>query len=552
MDFDHTEVEPKQSNWLELNVRYEGKGQANFSSPEGQVFGPFIAEFSENGDSRIETEYESLISADPDYQGADIAFITGAKVQKTNGGRSFGIGGIENNCRELSFSTPGGVFTASTVRLVGYTFGQKAVLRFRIRDAKFETKNTNLPKYFAVPLMNFVAELGNRLVGNHPLRIYPTPTVSKSVPEEHRNLAGLIANQKSEGVSFTTDQRLHFIERLSDYEERHASLQSGTQRMVTAVLVGEVGSRPVSTFSDFLLWFPSEMLSALGFASGTEVGRLWIEIRDERGALIRRLHGTSQLPSFSEGDELLEKYDRMNGNAAMGEFISAYLAQPEAKRFSLQMAMNHARLGSIGTHLHLHDILDHLIRGLESLCREHKLAQQNLSAGLSGQTKASVQDIVDEARYEFQTLAANAIASGALDEHRTLNAIKSRAENWHTTDNNFGFSVVALLHKFGFCDAEVIDKYLAANPRPDKLPDWASVLAFYRNATIHEGYLDFKTKHNANDVVLVCLRLKDALTRVIFKECGYTGTYTPSLRRSYGPQPLDWIQPDTPPSHIGL
>jgi len=552
MDFDPTEVEPKQSNWLELNVRYKGHGKAEFTSPEGQVFGPFVAKFSETGDSRIETEYESLISADPDYRGADMAFIAGAKVRKTNGKREYSIGGIENNCREISFSSPDGVFTASTVRLVGYTFGQKGVLRFRVRDARFETKNTNAAKYFAIPLMNFLAELGNRLVADHPLRIYPTPVVPESVPEEHQGIAGLIANKKSEGVAFTTDQRLHFIERLSDYEERHASLQSGTQRAVTAVLVGEIGSRPVSTFSDFLSWFPSEMLSALSFASGTEVGRLWVEIRDERGALIRRLHGTSQLPSFSESDQLFERYDRMNGNAAMGEFVAAYLAQPPEKRFYLEMAMNHARLGSIGAHLHLHDILDHLIRGLESLCREHKLAQQNLSTGLSRQTKTSVQDIVDVARRGLHALAMNAAASGASDEHRILNVIKSRAENWHTTENNFGLSVVALLHKFGLWDADIIDKYLAANPRRDKLPDWASVLTAYRNATIHEGYLDFKTKHDVNDVLLVCLRLKDALTRVILKECGYTGTYTPPLRKSYGPEPLDWVQPNTPPSHLRL
>src|SRR5438552_2925643 len=171
---------------------------------------------------------------------------------------------------------------------------------------------------------------------------------------------------------------------------------------------------------------------------------------------------------------------------------------------------------------------------------------------LSSKTRASVQAIVNEARLGLQKLADNSATSSALDEHRMLTVIKSRAENWHTTENNFGLSVVALLQKFGFCDADVIDKYLAANPRPDKIPDWASVLAAYRNATIHEGYLDFKKKHDANDVVRVCLQLKDALTRVILRECGYTGTYTPVLRRSYGPQPLDWIQPTTPASHLGF
>jgi len=376
--------------------------------------------------------------------------------------------------------------------------------------------------------------------------------VPQSVPEKHKFSANLVANRKNEVVAFTIDGRLHFIERVADYEERKASLESGTQRAVTAVLVGEVGAHPVGSFTEFFSWFPSEMLSALGFASGTEVGRLWIEIRDKDGELIRRLHGKSHLPIFWQGDELLEKYNQMNGSAALGQLVAAYLAQSPEKRFYLEMAMSHARLGSIGAHLHLHDIMDHLIRGLESLCREHKLAQQNLKAMLSANAKASVQEIVDEATQGLQTLAINAAKSGALDEHRTLNLIRSRAENWHTTDSNFGLSVVALLHMFGLWDAEVIDKHLAANPRPDGIPDWAAVISMYRNATIHEGYLDFKNQHDANDVVHVCLLLKDALSRVILKECGYTGTYTPPIHRSYGPQALDWIQPTSPASNLEL
>src|SRR2546425_6024735 len=56
----------------------------------------------------------------------------------------------------------------------------------------------------------------------------------------------------------------------------------------------------------FRSWFPFDILSALSFASGSEVGFPWIEIRDEEGALIRRLHGgarseehTSELQSLA-------------------------------------------------------------------------------------------------------------------------------------------------------------------------------------------------------------------------------------------------------------
>src|SRR5438128_12467542 len=105
MDFDPTEVQPKESNWLELNVRYEGQGKAEFTSPEGQVFGPCVAEVTEIGDSRIETRYDSLISADPDYGAAYLPFITGARVKTTSGAISFGIVGTENHSPAPSIST---------------------------------------------------------------------------------------------------------------------------------------------------------------------------------------------------------------------------------------------------------------------------------------------------------------------------------------------------------------------------------------------------------------------------------------------------------------
>jgi hypothetical protein len=552
MTFDLTEVEPKQSNWLELNVRYEGQGRAEFTSPEGQVLGTFVAEFNENGESRIETRYDSLVSKDPDYEGNDLAFVTGAKTERKDGARSWSIGSIQSQCRELSISSPAGLFTASSVYLAGYHFGESAVLRFRVREGKLETGNLNSEKYFVIPLFNFVAELSNRLFGDHQLRIYPTPRVAETVPAEFKTVANIKANEKNSVIAFTIGENLYFIERLPDYDERLASLKTGAQRKVTAALVGDVGSRPVSTLTEFRSWFPYEMLSALGFASGTEVGRLWVEIRDDNGALIRRLHGRPTLPTFWEGDELIHRYDSVGDKPAMGEFVTAYLTQAPEKRSYLEVVMNHARLGSLGSQLRLYDTLDHLIRALECLCREHGLVQQSLAAALSSTMKAQVQEIVDETKGKLQRLAEKALASGALDEHRILRTITSKAVNMHTTENKFGLSVVALLEEFGLCDAEVIDKFLTANPRPDGIPDWASVITAYRGATIHEGYMDFQRKHDAADVVRVCILLKDALARVIFKECGYTGTYTSVLRRSYGPQSLDWIQPNTPPTSIGF
>jgi hypothetical protein len=78
------------------------------------------------------------------------------------------------------------------------------------------------------------------------------------------------------------------------------------------------------------------------------------------------------------------------------------------------------------------------------------------------------------------------------------------------------------------------------------------VLTAYRGATIHEGHMDFEKQHDANDVVRICLHLKDVLVRVLLKDAGYDGTYESILRSGYGPQPLDWVKDDTAASNLGF
>jgi hypothetical protein len=83
-------------------------------------------------------------------------------------------------------------------------------------------------------------------------------------------------------------------------------------------------------------------------------------------------------------------------------------------------------------------------------------------------------------------------------------------------------------------------------------PDWANLISTYRNATLHEGYLDFETKHDPREVASVSAHLKDALTRIVLKECGYVGTYDSVLRGGYGPQSVDWVTPATSAEMLGF
>lgn len=554
MSFRLEDFEPTLNNWQELNLRYEGSGSADFTSPVGSVTGPFVVTYDEYGNTTCETIYD-LISYDPSYPADALAFLTGAKPKQEGKVVRWGFGGLENPCRLLSFSTSQGTFESTAeVHLAGIGSAEgRSRLKFYVPEARFSTKNSNPPKYFAIPLFNCVADTGYRIYGNHPLRIYSTPPVPDDLPKDKKLIATIKAHEHNSVIGFSLDGQVCFIERLPDYEDRVATLRSGVQRRITTVMVGEVGTHPVRTVAEFRSWFPLEILSVLGFASGVDVGFSWIEIRDSAGALIRRLHGHPWLPTYHEGDVLLSNFDvDMPKGSGIGTVLTQFLGLPKETRSFLTVTMNHARLGSLGAHLHLYDILDHLIRALECLCKELGLVQQNLLPALSAEAQSKVRVVLEDAGRKFRELAQEARNSAQFEDARLLETIRSRAANSAGTEKKFGLAVADLLQKFGLHDAEVIDRFIASNPRADGLADWASVLSSYRGATIHEGYMDFTQKHDVSDVIRICTHLKDAITRVILKMIRYNGTYEPVTMRSYGPHQLDWVEATTEPWKLGF
>ena len=148
-DFKLSDYEPKLNNWPELNLCYEGQGSADFTSPVGSVTGPFKVTHDEYGNTNCESFYE-MISFDPDYKGDALAFLTGAKPQQEGKVVSWGIGGLENPCRLLSFATPAGKFESTApVHLAGIgSVEGKGRLNFYVPEARLETNNTKPAKYF--------------------------------------------------------------------------------------------------------------------------------------------------------------------------------------------------------------------------------------------------------------------------------------------------------------------------------------------------------------------------------------------------------------------
>jgi hypothetical protein len=553
-DFCLADFEPVLNNWPELNLRYMGNGSADFTSPVGNVAGPFVATYDEYGSTTCETFFEQ-ISFDPTFPADALAFLTGAKPTQQGNVVSWGFGGLENPCRLISFSNELGTFESTApVHLVGIgSVEGRDRLKFYVPEARWETKNSNPAKYFAIPLFNCVADNGYSIHGKHPLRLYSAPSIPDNLPKDSKVFATMKANERNSVIGFFVEGQAWFIERLPDFDDRLASLRSGVQRRITAVMIGEVGSHPTETFAAFRSWFPVGVLSVLGFGSGVDVGFPWMEIRDAEGALIRRLHGHPWLPTYHDGDVLLSRFNvDLQNFSGIGTVITKFLDLAEDTRSYLAVAMNHARLGSLGSHLHLYDILDHLIRALECICKELGFTQQHLLPKLSAGMQAKVRALLDESARELHELAKDARQRNDFDDARILETIASRTANAAGIEKKFGLAVIDLLKKFGLHDSEVIDRFIGANSRADGLADWASVLSSYRGATIHEGYMDFPTKHDVADVIRICRHLKDVIARVILKIVGYQGTYEPVTSRSYGPHPVDWVQATTAPQRLGF
>ena len=122
------------------------------------------------------------------------------------------------------------------------------------------------------------------------------------------------------------------------------------------------------------------------------------------------------MPSFFEGDYVFGKFSRPGA----GEFITRFMALPRDRRRLLRVVMNHARLGSLGPHLFLYDIVDHLVRALDALCRGHGLMQQNLCAGLTTAAQDAVKNTTVDTTSRLRQLADGASQAGNLSDYRVF------------------------------------------------------------------------------------------------------------------------------------
>lgn len=497
----------KQGCWFSADVKYEGQGRAIFSDPLLAVEGYVEIEFDEFGNQTISMEVEridtSLSSEIPNIppefkKMALMALLSGEKPEErpVDGTKMsqwrWPIGGTKASpCKSLKVVTSDGIFLAN--RSIGYNIhigfsrvnGSSARLEFHILSSVFRVDRAFEAKYWVLPLMNFISDFQDSLpeLDLHPLRLYPWLKDPRDTADEHEALAGTRTDQDNRLIIFRFRNKLGFIERFNDYDERKRKLLEGhKQSIITSLMVGEIYSNKIN-FEDLGAWFPFQFLDLLGLASGTEIGAPWIEFRDTRGGLVQRFHLNLNNPWFSSGHATIdERIHRSTGYLLTQSQYSLHFGNAY-----LTAVLKHLVRSGMKSLL-FEDRMAHLFQGLDCLCEEFGLNIQRLADSLNDSQREYYKN---EIKALAERIRSQSSVLSDTNQRNALEKIASRIANADNTDRDFGLAVVDLLRLFDLPDAIVVDSHYRKNPRRDG-KSWWGVLSHYRGIVMHSSYFDFE------------------------------------------------------------
>lgn len=550
MDSIQDELNPLPSSWFLTDVEYDGHGYAKFDEPKGILSGNIKIRFLESGDSIVEMQIEQ-IENEKTLQFGLFEFLSGEKKQRTEKGYRFDFTGSSNPCITLTVKTTEGVFSSTKNIRYGYSLeafpnDKPAKLRFHLIRSIFEASNENPAQYWVFPLLNFLSEFDQNhpTLDRHPLRIYPTPSIAEKFEGESKPISWLRANSKNRLIIFEFKDRLGFIEALPDYEARKNKLISGQeQSIITAVMVGEIEEDIADEMKpeEFL---PADFLLLLGFATGSEVGAPWIELRDAGEQLVRRFHSKLSTPVFSNGRTIIREHI----HRGTGHLLTQSQFSLDFGKAHFRVALKHLLLEG-RQNLSIENKLSHLFRAFDALCEAYGISKTStLSDFLGEEITNKVQDAIKQA---VGTISGLAKTTDKKTESELLMRIASQISGAKYLRVGFGKAIVALMEKFGLHDASIIAKHYDDNPRSDR-KKWPEVLSSYRGISIHRGYFEFEEgNHDMEDVIRIMFHLHDILVRIILKMLGYNGTYQPIVIKGTTDQFVDWVTPDTPASRLG-
>ena len=337
MTFDPNDFLPTPRNWLHTDIQYQGRGRAEFSQPEGWVEGLTKISFDEQGNPHItmnvvENQAGELFPRD----------VTGNLLPRPT-------------CTSLRVESSDGVFSATDEKGITYDalFPQVVDLfsvSFYPRTSRFQASGAEEAKYWVLPISNFisdVAPVSPPALDYHPLRFYWPPNIPEELSDEEKVLAAVYAKSKNHMITFEYAEGTGFVEYLPDFSERGGKLVQGAgTTLITAAMVGEVEPNPTDNDEELERWLKRpDMLSLLTLASGSEVSAPWIELRDEAGRLVRRIHRALRPTRYFQGHRLIgEKILADGGGLLMGAGRLITKAVSESNEFGasyLRVAIMH-------------------------------------------------------------------------------------------------------------------------------------------------------------------------------------------------------------------
>jgi hypothetical protein len=108
-----------------------------------------------------------------------------------------------------------------------------------------------------------------------------------------------------------------------------------------------------------------------------------------------------------------------------------------------------------------------------------------------------------------------------------------------------------LLASLGLYDEAAADEHFPTLV-PKGPQSWSDAASMYRNAVVHDGYLDsFGEAYREEDAEDFALHMHDLLIRVLLKLVGYEGNYQPATTMARDTRKLDWVEANTAPHSLG-
>ena len=532
---------PRMNPWFVRTIEHKGRGRAEFGSPPGVIEGPATVQINDAGTVTIRLEARALIQDEGAVSDSTREFL-------------FGVTWLDRNvCEKLTVATEEGVYVAPgdpyySRREPGGS-GAEADLTFMPPTAEYRAGLPGKPRYWVLPLCNLVSEFERFAYPDldaHPLRIRQAPALPVELSAEDRQSTEALYRLTSPLTVFEDGGALGFIEPLPEYEDLVRELLDGARRRaVTAVAVGELRGEVPDTGS-LESWAPLRLPLLLTLATGGKVGVPWIEVRDDSGRLLSRLHVRFRCSAFAA-----ETRVRANVSHGVGRFLTRAQSIPALADPAIWIATRHL-VESRDPDASIEEILGHVCRGVEALANrvlsegpaspERRARAPSLLRQLSGYRRHRIRGIIRQAVEEIEREAVDARTRGDAEEAEALAAMANQLRSGPPyTHANFGRIVLGLLRHYGFRDDQTVDRAWDGGLR-----QWVALVNEARNIPMHGGYFDILGgEHDSRLMISVAYHLSDILLRALLRELQYDGVYQPTGTVPAARWPLDWVKPDT-------